>query len=387
MGVYNPIEFDGRVQRSARGLSSLFDVELLSVDSGGHYSDPGFHTRPVRLPARGPKTWRHVWFAARLCVAAIRRRPAVVYAHDYFMAFPGWVAARLSGARFVYDAHELIFPARGERLARRDQFWYRLERAVVRRAELVVAANAERAELMREHFGLAELPMVVRNIAAPPVRRSNEQEMLRRYPLLRRASADEVLAIYQGDMSLARGLSVFLDAAVLLPPNVRLILVGGGPDQAAIAARIAEPDLRGRVAAVGLVPRDDLQEILRLCDIGLISYPMEGLNNIYCAPNKIFEYAQAGLPMITTPQPPLRATMERYGIGEVVQDTPDCPGGDAREWAAAIHAMGADLSRYRGRVEAFLADHWWADDHEGLGRALLERMAPVEARPQPRRPG
>jgi hypothetical protein len=91
--------------------------------------------------------------------------------------------------------------------------------------------------------------------------------------------------------------------------------------------------------------------------------------------------------MITTPQPPLRATMERYGIGEVVQDTPDCPGGDAREWAATIEAVSADLDRYRGRVEAFLADHWWADDHEGLGRALLERMAPVEARPQPRRPG
>lgn len=247
MCVYNPIEFDGRVQRSARGLSSWFDVDVVSVHSGGDYQDPSFSVRTVRLPASGPKPWRHLWFTARLCAIALRRRPTVLYAHDYFMAFPGWLAARLSGARFVYDAHELIFPARGERLGRRDQFWYRLERAVIRRAQLVVAANAERAELMREHFGLAERPMIVRNIAAPPVRRSNEEEVLRRYPSLRRTSADEVLAIYQGDMSLARGLSIFLDAAVLLPPHVRLILAGGaGPGRDRGADRQAGPARAGR---------------------------------------------------------------------------------------------------------------------------------------------
>lgn len=381
MCVFNPIEFDGRVQRSAETLASDFDVCLYSVDAGGSFNSPSFRTTPVRLTPRGSKYAAHLAFARRILVAARQLRPTVVYAHDYFMAFPGWVAARLARARFVYDAHELIIPGPGERHEVRDAIWYRLERAVVARADLVIAANPERAYLMREHYRLPAQPITVRNIAAPADRRLADAEVLGLYPALRRTRPDELLVVYQGDISLARGLDAFLDAARLLPDNYRLLLVGGGPDLAALTASTREQGGTS-VSMIGRVPRDHLQDILRLCDIGLVSYPMQGLNNVYCAPNKIYEYAQAGLPVVTTPQPPLQEMLDRFGIGEVAGAPAPSGGVRAEQWAAAIRTVGANLARFARRLPSFVTAHDWEQEQDRLRTAVAQvsarsRRAPV----------
>ena len=380
MCVYNPIDYDGRVQRSAQQLSADFDVTVLAVEAGGAYRNPAFRIETAALPAGGSKYVAHLRFARAIWRAAVRLRPAVVYAHDYFMAAPCWVAARRTGATFVYDAHELVIPAPGERLPRRETVWYRLERAVVHRADLVIAANTERAGLMRDHYALREVPAVIRNITAPAPAVLDDDAVRAAYPALVRRAPGEVLVVYQGDMSLSRGIGVFLDAARRLPANVRLVLVGGGPDQAVIAERLRDRALAGRVSQVGRVPRDHLYDILRLCDVGLIAYDVRGLNNIYCAPNKLYEYAQAGLPMVTTAQPPLRAALERYGIGRVVAPT-GSPDADADAWAAAITAVCSALPTHRSRLGTFIADHDWAADHDAVRGELVAR-ATAGARPR-----
>lgn len=372
MCVYNPIDFDGRVQRSAQQLSTEFDVSVLAVDAGGGYHNPAFRVETAVLPAGGSKYAAHLRFARAIWRAAVRLRPTVVYAHDYFMAAPCWLAARRIGARFVYDAHELVIPAPGERLPSREAVWYRLERSVVHRADLVIAANTERAHLMRDHYRLRELPSVIRNITAPAPAVLDDAAVHAAYPALARRGPAEVLAVYQGDMSLSRGIGVFLDAARRLPPQVRLVLVGSGPDHAVIADRLRQGALTGRVSQVGRVPRAHLYDILRLCDVGLIAYDVRGLNNIYCAPNKLYEYAQAGLPVVATAQPPLRAALEGYGIGAVVEPAGSADAA-AAAWAAAIAVVCEDLPAYRARLGTFLSDHDWRADHEVVRTEIARR--------------
>ena len=383
MCVYNPIDYDGRVQRSAQQLSADFDVTVLAVDAGGGYHNAAFRVETAVLPAAGSKYVAHLRFARAIWRAAVRLRPSVVYAHDYFMAAPCWLVARRVGARFVYDAHELVIPAPGEQLPGREAVWYRLERSVVHRADLVIAANAERAHLMRDHYGLREVPAVIRNITAPAPAVLDDAAARAAYPALCRRDPAEVLAVYQGDMSLSRGIGVFLDAARRLPAHVRLVLVGSGPDHAAIADRLRDGALSERVSQVGRVPRAHLYDILRLCDVGLIAYDVRGLNNIYCAPNKLYEYAQAGLPVVATAQPPLRAALKGYGIGAVVAPT-SSPEADAAAWAVAIAGVSEELPTYRARLGAFLADHDWMTDHDVV-RAELVRRTVGRVRPGPSR--
>ncbi len=366
MPVFNEIDYDGRVQRIAEALSEKYDVTVFCLDSGKNYHNPAFTTIAV-----SPSGWRvaksitHLWFWYRICREAVRIRPAVVHAHDYYLPLAGWIAARLTRARFVYDAHELNIPAKDNPLSRREMVFYGLEKCVVRRADIVVAANPERAEIMQRHYGLKQTPLVTRNIPPMPVESLGPEETLRLYPRLRRDRGDLFRLVYQGDMSITRGVSAFVSAMRYLDDRFQIVLAGGGPDSDAIM-RDADPN---RVIYLGRVPRTHLTDIMRTCDAGIVTYPMKGLNSIYCAPNKVHEYTQAGLPVIATGQPPLRAYMNTWDIG-VMLDCQDFESdGVPREIASKVEHLAAKLDACRANLPAFLAANRWEDEKERLLKA------------------
>jgi hypothetical protein len=357
MPVFNEIDFDGRVQRCAAALGGRFDVTVLCLDSGRHYSNPSFRTHAVRLPSTPiMKTLKHLYFWAKLWATALRLQPNVVHAHDFFMALPGWVAARISGARFVYDAHELIVPEPGVTKTVRERVFYLGERLVVRRADLVIAANSPRAERMQAHYDLSRTPLVIENIPESPQKPPSAV-------VATIGGSEKIRLVYQGDMSLDRGIGDFVLAMKALDPRYELLLVGGGPDVERLRALAGEPGISGKVRLLGKVPRDELHGILLGCHIGVVTYPATGLNNLLCAPNKIYEYAQAGLPMIARENPTLRSIFARYPVGVVSADL-----------AGAIDHLAKSIDDYKANIPAFLADNNWNREASKLLEAY-EKLA------------
>lgn len=66
-------------------------------------------------------------------------------------------------------------------------------------------------------------------------------------------------------------------------------------------------------------------EVTRLATLGVLSYfPVsenyaDVINPIYCAPNKIFEYAKYGIPMISNDIPGLHYIYKEFRCGEAVE--------------------------------------------------------------------
>lgn len=372
MPVYNRIEFDGRVQRAASALSRDYEVTVLSVESEGAFSSPNYAVRTVDAGG-GNAASRHLRFLAGVVREARRLRPQVIHAHDFFMAVPGLIAARASGARLVYDAHELIVPERGVPQPLRERIWYRLERPVVPRADLVIAANEFRANAMQEHYGLAALPVTVGNIPPPP--RSTGAPSPGGELRGPRSEDGIVRLVYQGDMSLARGIRAFIEAVPELPPRFELLLVGGGPDLEALRGLTGSLGVGERVRFLGRVPNADLPAVLARCDIGLISYPQTGLNNLYCAPNKLYEYAQVGLPILARENPVLRDALGRYRIGVVTNDV-----------VAGVLEIEEEMDALRSNIPAFLRDNRWEHESERLLAAYGEMLSESREAPRPHSP-
>ncbi len=369
MMVYNALDYDGRVQRAADALAGTYALTVAALDSGLNFQPENYRLIAVKPRASRFKLAPHFWFWAAALRQAFRLRPAIVHAHDIFTAWPGWLAAKLCRARLVYDAHELYLPEPGRKMTTRDWFWYALERRAIKAADLVIAANPERARIMHRHYRLSTVPLAVRNISPPPAAIMSYTEVCGRYPALVRVSADQRICIYQGEIDLQRGLARYVEAARHLPGNYRLVLVGGGPDAAALRGLVQGAGLEGKICLIGKVPREHLHDILRQCDVGLITYPLVELNNIYCAPNKIYEYAQAGLPVVATPQPPLRAMVEEYDLGACLEA--EC---GARRIAEVICSVGArGRAAYAGRLARFVAEHPWENEAAGL-RAGYARL-------------
>lgn len=372
MAVYNPIEVDGRVKRIASSLADHYDLTLLcpSASGDGVYHNSAFTVSRIAMRPRFGRVGRLLIFWWEFVLRVFRSRPNIVYAHDFFLPFPGWVAAKLTGAKLVYDAHELSVPESGERHSLRVHLFYLLERFVLPHADLVIAANPERAQIMQGHYSLAIWPTVVRNIPPLPQSKLNDSQVVVRYPLLKRENLKDVHLIYMGDINRARGLDKLLHAADLLPPYFKVIFVGGGPDLGYLKSLVAS-NATNRFRIVGPVIHDHVYDVLRQADIGFASYSTKGLNNIYCAPNKLFEYAQAGLPVVATCQPTIACLLRSYRIGELV----GCNGEiTSNELAAAFVRIASQIDVYRHNLNRFVQSITWQDESEHLLCAVSNCM-------------
>jgi hypothetical protein len=58
-------------------------------------------------------------------------------------------------------------------------------------------------------------------------------------------------------------------------------------------------------------------------EIGVIPYENTGLNHWFCSPNKIWEFPNAGLPLLVSPFPELRKSVDIYRNGWLLPETED----------------------------------------------------------------
>src|SRR6188768_428555 len=90
MPVFGALEYDGRVRRIAEAVAARFPVTVLSLHTGRGWPGGAYAVETVAVPAAGRfKLTPHLAYWAAMVRRALRDRPAVVHAHDYFLAFPG----------------------------------------------------------------------------------------------------------------------------------------------------------------------------------------------------------------------------------------------------------------------------------------------------------
>jgi len=271
----------------------------------------------------------------------------IIIAENYYVAFHAWIAAAILRVPLVYDAYELTFPGAYERYTIRDWFWYEAEKLCIKKALLVISANQERATLMKEHYKLHEEPLAILN-CSDPKKLIIDTEIIHHYAHL--WEKDVTRIIYQGDMSINRGIEKFIRAVALLK-NIDMVLVGDGPDSEKIKQLIFDLGLQEHVFKLDAVPSLKLISITKHCDLGIICYPYGGLNNQMCAPNKIFEYTQAGLPVIATDQPPLLRWISGYSIGKTIRHTDTI-----EDIAKIINDVLENRETYKSNIPRFLND-------------------------------
>ena len=144
---------------------------------------------------------------------------------------------------------------------------------------------------------------------------------------------------FVGTLKAWHGIDTLASAFTLLAaadPCYRLLIVGDGPERAALAARMAAAGLTGRVELVGAVDPAVVPSLLQRIDIAVAPYPASAG---YFSPLKLYEYLAAGLPVVAS------------DVGQVAEVLDDehtgllCRPGDPGELAAAISALRADPAR------------------------------------------
>ena len=310
------------------------------------------------------KLWRFAEFTLRAVSAVRGEARDILVGHDMPAMLPllPWLLRR--GVPVVYNAHELWSEAAEENAPFRSA-WRRLEHMVCRRADRVVVPEPNRADIVHHEYGAPQLPVVVRNIPPDPPPHAASTLLRDRFGL----DADAVIVLYQGLFAPTRCLLPLLAAFRQLPAHYHCVLAGEGDP--AYTARVLDEakELDGRVHRLPWTPPDELRNVTASADVGVLLYSREGRNNIYAAPNKLYEYLFAGLPLVSSDFPGLQSLIEEGGYGACAEPE------DAQSIAEAIKRAAAlpsgKLLAARARAAFRWEDEVWrlAD----LYRTLLRR--------------
>jgi len=120
-------------------------------------------------------------------------------------------------------------------------------------------------------------------------------------------------------------------------PELGLLIVGDGPERAALEARVRRLGLEDWVVFLGL--REEVEKILNLSELFVLSSRTEAF------PNALLEAMASGLPVVATNVGSVPELVEHGKSGLLVEP------GDAEALARAILEVTADRSRARAMGE------------------------------------
>jgi glycosyltransferase involved in cell wall biosynthesis len=346
MLLHKSVEFDSRVRREAAALAGagheVVVLELAPVPAEETTLD-GFARRSVLPPAWLRRALPfHLYRAAFLfgfVLGIVRVRPDVVHAHDAAMLLPGGFGARLTGARLLYDSHEL---ATSVPYRERGWAWFvsAIEHAVVPRAAAVITVSDGIADRLRERYRLRERPTVVRNVSALEAVGTGTLRQ-------RLAIGPEVpLVLHQGAPAPDRGCEALVQAAAQLD-GVRVAFLGD-PEPGygeRLAALIAEHAVGAKVSMLPSIPLDELLASTAEADVGVTLLGDTCENHRLALPNKLFEYIAAGVPVVASALPETERLVGSYGVGWCV--SPEDPAALAAVLKTALDHRGDPALRAR----------------------------------------
>jgi glycosyltransferase involved in cell wall biosynthesis len=295
-------------------------------------------------------------FVVQASALARRLRPTLVHANDWNTMWAAIAIKLICGSRLIYDSHEL-WADRNGRWERRG-WLIACEALFVRVADQVLTTSPGHAQALAKRNRI-HAPLVVRNLPEQDV----SEEIAPEQP---------PVVVYVGGLMPGRGLEEMLEALALIPA-IKLRTIGPG----AIGYRAS---LLERARAAGLADRVELlPAVAPSAVLGALAGGAVGLCLIQpvcrsyelSLPNKLLEYASAGLPVLASDLPVLARVVREGGFGEVVppRDPPAIAAGLARLLEPSAHSRAAAAATRFAQVNR------WSKESELLAGAYRRALA------------
>ncbi len=282
---------------------------------------------------------------------------------------------RRHGGRTIYDSRDIFMWSRKfARLGRPGRTlleW--AERRWARRADRVLTVNDSYAGLLEQSLRIPR-PAVVMNTPETWTPPSPRPDLIRERLGLSAASA---VVLYQGILTIERGIEQAMDA-ILEVPSAVLVLLGFGPLEKHFADAISRPPYLGRVQLLPPVPPADLLRWSASADVLIMAIQPTTVNHRYTTPQKLFEGMAAGVPVVASDLPGMAPIVRATGAGVVCD--PTSPHDIAEAIRKIIDAPPAERDGMRDRTlrAAHERYNWEAqvDTLFDLYRELLPTVAP-----------
>lgn len=232
-------------------------------------------------------------------------------------------------------------------------FWRLLEGRYIRRARVVFTVSDRIADHLAGTYGIPR-PIVVRNVP-PRSAHVHAASGSPDSPAARPSPPAPPLILHLGQMRASRGLE-HLIAALPFVPGARLVFMGYGAGKPVLEALAAASPASDRIEFHLPVPPADVPQAAAEAWVGVTLLEDSCLNHRYALPNKLFEYLAAGVPVVASDLPEIRAVLESTKAGVCVDPT------DVRELAAALQHVCENQTTYRPNARRAAGRFNWENE-------------------------
>ena len=393
MLAYSFYDADNRVRRYAEALARRGDeVDAIAV---GHVGQPAEETingvRVFRVQSRvrderGPVSYllkillfffRSAWFLTK---RAFSEPYDLIHVHNLpdFEVF-ATLFQKLRGARVIHDMHEVVpeFYASKFQIGERSLLFRLLalvEKLSIAFADHVIVVNHLVEETVLNRGSVRpEKCSVILNYPDPRIFWRSARKRTG-------AGRDgEFLICYPGTLSRHQGVDIAVEAVALLrekAPGLKFLIIGDGPERENLKKLIRERGLEDRVSLTGLVPLEDVAEIMATIDLGVVPKRKEGFGDIAFS-TKTMEFMAMGVPVLAS-----RTRIDEVYFGDGYVEFFES--GNASDLAAGILALmdaPERMAELRRNCTGFIAKNNWSakqEEYFALVDGITRKARPME---------
>lgn len=186
---------------------------------------------------------------------------------------------------------------------------------VIHDAELVFMPEYNRTVLYKFWFNLKKRPIVLPNKPYFYPNEGDIEKLMAKYENILSIFKSKKVILYQGQIEPTRDLSNYIKAVKNIGEDFCIVLLGNDHNMVSRYKEIDE-----NLVHINFIPAPDYLIFTSMAYIGILTYNPSSLNNMYCAPNKIYEYSRYSLPMLGNDIPGLKYAIEPYNAGVIVDE-------------------------------------------------------------------
>lgn len=363
ISVTNDLTTDQRIKKICNSLLDLnFEIVLIG------------RKLPDSLPlSRKYKTIRmrllfkkgflfYAEYSIRLFLKLFFLRKDTLLANDLDTLLPNYLISKIFSKKLVYDSHEL-FTEIPELISRPKirSVWLYIENYIFPKLKNVYTVNSKIAEFYTEKY---HVPVkVIRNIAPKLTNQKIDVDFSKKIK-----GSNKMLILQGTGINIDRG----AEEAVLMMQyldHIILYIIGSGDVFEDLKKIINKYNLDNKVFLKTKIPYQSLLKYTKIADLGLSLDKGTNLNYEYSLPNKVFDYIQCQIPILTSNREVLTEFISENTIGVISTSH------EPKKLAETVRTIFSDrkkYSQYKENLKSVSKIFTWENESKKLKEIFLD---------------
>ncbi len=308
VSVFNNLYTDQRVEKVCETLHKQgYEIHLIGSSwDGSPPMERPYSFERIALHSKILK-FAYVEFNKKLYqrIIQLADKNTILLANDLDTLLPNVSIANRLHIPLVYDSHEIFTEMPSLQGRWTQKIWRFLERRLMPNIKWMITASESYAQWFENQYNIKSL--VIRNF---PKKINTKIDFSDNQPKI---------ILYQGQINPSRGIPKVIEAMEYLD-NAILKIAGDGPKRKEYEALVKEKGLTDKVEFLGRLAPKDLRKITQKADVGLSIEENGGISYYYSLPNKVSDYIQSKVPLVSINFPEMKKIQNAFKVGEMIEN-------------------------------------------------------------------